>query len=162
MKFVKKYIKKNYKYLLLFLCFIIITQYIKTYICFERITGISMSPTYKNGEIKIGIGKFKQDDIKHNSVVIFNNKNTKNYDYIKRVIGLPGDTLIIKNGYVYVNDKKYEEFGDFEQIKNAGIASEKILIPQNCYFVMGDNRNNSKDSRSFGVIKYSDIKYIIK
>jgi signal peptidase I len=71
------------------------------------------------------------------------------YDYIKRVIGLPGDTVEVIDGTVYVNDMPLEE----PYITNPGNGfMAKITVPEGEYFVMGDNRNNSTDSRSFGTV----------
>lgn len=80
--------------------------------------------------------------------------------WIKRLIGMPNETIQIKDGSVYIDDKLLENdpFKDI-YIENSGIASEKITLGEDEYFVMGDNRNNSKDSRrkEVGVFKYSQI-----
>lgn len=80
-------------------------------------------------------------------------------DYIKRVIAVPGDMLDIKDGYVYINDKKIDE----TYIKDQGVTYNQglelpLTVPKNKVVVMGDNRLNSKDSRQIGLIEYNRIK----
>jgi signal peptidase I len=68
--------------------------------------------------------------------------------YVKRVIGLPGDTILIKDGEFYVNGKKLDYKKSKDKIVNAGLAAEEIKLKDDEYFVIGDNINNSEDSRS--------------
>lgn len=80
--------------------------------------------------------------------------------YIKRVIGLPGDHVQIKDGYVYVNGIKYEEQYLDDGIKtdlSAGGNFDDVIVPEKCVFVLGDNRPASVDSRKFGCIPISKI-----
>ena len=78
---------------------------------------------------------------------------------IRRIIGLPGDTLVIKGGRLYLNGEKYEDSFSEEAIKNPGIADEEIKVGEDEYFVLGDNRNLSEDSRSeiIGNVAKKDI-----
>lgn len=93
-------------------------------------------------------------------VVVFPIYNSETY-YIKRVIGLPGETIQIKEGKVYINDKELEDdiYGKDEFINDPGDAGEPITLASDEYFVLGDNRNMSTDSRSsyVGVIKKRNI-----
>lgn len=80
-------------------------------------------------------------------VVFFPNGNEKSHLYIKRVIGVPGDTVQIKNGTVYVNGKVFDEKIEAASIEHAELAEDEIEVGEDEFFVLGDNRNNSEDSR---------------
>lgn len=94
-------------------------------------------------------------------VISFSKKNDEGeqVEYIKRIIGLPGDTIQIKEGRVYVNDKQIDYNAKKESIVNAGLAAEQIHLGEEEYFVMGDNWNSSEDSRSnsVGVVELDEI-----
>jgi signal peptidase I len=111
--------------------------------------GQSMSPTLDAGdEVLVNRFIYKLSDPKPNDLVVFYpNGNQKSHCYIKRVIGVPGDTVQIKNGTVYVNGEPFEEKIETEYIENAELASEEITLQSGEFFVLGDNRNNSEDSR---------------
>lgn len=117
------------------------------------VMGDSMMPTYKNSDILV-IEKISNTYNRFDVVTI--KKSDKLY--IKRVIGLPGDDVLIKDGAVYVNSEKLNDvIADY--ILEAGMAAEPIILRENEYFVLGDNRNNSTDSRNDipGIIKSEEI-----
>ena len=113
------------------------------------VVGQSMSKTLNGGDqILVNRFVYKVTDPKTNDIVVFlPNGNEKSHYYVKRVIGVPGDTVQIRNGTVYVNGKAFDEETDVSSIEDAGLAAEEITLGQDEYIVLGDNRNNSEDSR---------------
>ena len=131
---------------------VIVVVLIRTFLITPiRVNGSSMYPTLKDKEIMIlnKIGKTVNGIDRFDIVVL------KEEDYlIKRVIALPGEKISCQNGNIYINGKKLKDkYG-------SGLTSdfEPIEVPKDSYFVMGDNRENSKDSRYIGPINKKEIK----
>ncbi len=111
--------------------------------------GSSMSPTLEDGDqVLINRMVYKISEPKANDVIVFMpNGNEKSHYYIKRVIAVPGDTIQIIDGKVYVNGQEFEEEISVDSIENPQLAENEITLDKGEYFVLGDNRNNSEDSR---------------
>lgn len=113
------------------------------------VVGPSMLGTLAEGdEVLVNRFVYKLTQPKTNDIVVFfPNGNEKSHLYIKRVIGVPGDTVQIKNGTVYVNGKVFDEKIEAASIEHAELAEDEIEVGEDEFFVLGDNRNNSEDSR---------------
>ncbi len=126
-----------------------------------EVIGSSMETTLTSGDNLI-VEKitYRFEEPKRFDIVVFPFQYAKKTYYIKRVIGLPGETVYIDDdGTIYINDEVLKENYGREVILNPGLASQPITLADNEYFVMGDNRNDSSDSRdpSVGNIKRKDI-----
>lgn len=145
--------KEKYKEILSYIIIIIVVLLIKHYIITPiKVNGNSMNNTLKDKDIMI-LDKisYRFQEIKRFDIVVVKKGN----DYlIKRVIGLPGETVEYKNNKLYINGKNIDEKFIHEKT-NDFIMEEKI--PDDCYFVVGDNRPVSNDSRYIGVINKKDI-----
>lgn len=128
----------------------------------QEISGASMEPSFYNGEYILTNKIFyKLKDPQRGDVVIFKSPKNKEIDYIKRVIGEPGDTVALKNNSLYVNGQKLNEpyLAAGVYIFGGSYLAEdgEIVVPQGKYFVLGDNRPHSADSREFGPIAKEDF-----
>ena len=122
-----------------------------------------MFPTYYNGQLFFANRFIDKTKIKQNEVIIFHSHNRLFNDiYIKRVIATPGSTVQIKNGIIYINGHQYIEKAKYPTMSEYGLAARKIVLKKNEYFVLGDNRNNSLDSRYLGPIQIKDIVGVVK
>lgn len=125
-----------------------------------EVSGESMYPTLRDGDhLIVDKISYRFSDPSRFDIVVFPFKYQEGTYYIKRIIGLPGETVQIQDGDVYINGKKLKEAYGSEAIRNPGLASAAVTLGQNEYFVLGDNRNNSADSRepSVGNVAREDI-----
>lgn len=125
------------------------------------IVGDSMEPMLYNGqEILINRVIYRLSSPKRGDVVVFlPNGNQNTHYYVKRVVGLPGETIHIQDGDVYVDGILLEEDESFDKMIDAGIALHELTLESDEFFVLGDNRNSSEDSRSgnIGAVKKENI-----
>lgn len=121
----------------------------------HRVQGISMQPNFENGELLLTEKiSYRVSKPKRGEVVVFEAPIGRKADFIKRIIGLPGDTMKIENGEVVVNEIKLVE--NYINTKTEGKIETTLASDE--YFVLGDNRSSSSDSRTFGSIKKESIK----
>jgi len=118
-----------------------------------RVEGTSMQPELRDQD-RLFINKFayRFESISRGDVVVFHYPRDPEKSYIKRVIGLPGDSLRIDDGRVYVNGQRIDESYVPKRYRDARSMPE-IVVPQGEYFVMGDHRSISSDSRDFGPVE---------
>lgn len=139
------------------ICFLIITFVGQR----SKVSGSSMEPTLSDGDnLIVDKISYRIHDPQRFDIIIFPYQYQENTYYIKRIIGLPGEMVYINDaGEIYINGKLLEEDYGLDTIQNPGLASEPITLGEDEYFVMGDNRNNSTDSRfaSVGEIKRQNI-----
>lgn len=143
----KKFFRELMPYILIILIVVLIRTFLVTPI---RVDGPSMNPTLKNGDIMI-LNKIAQVD--RFDIVVIKSKKVDT-TLIKRVIGMPGETLEVRDGVLYINDRKLDDKYGYGKTSDVG----KIKIPDDSYFVMGDNRVVSADSRAFGTFTKKEIK----
>ena len=148
----KKIIKELYPYVIIVVCVVLFRTFIATPV---RVDGDSMRESLHNGDILI-LNKLDNNYERFDVVVVNYNKSK----LVKRIIGLPGENIEYKNNQLYINNKKMD---DVETIRTLDFSLEELYsideIPKDHYFVMGDNRGNSLDSRDYrvGLIKKEDI-----
>lgn len=116
------------------------------------VSGDSMYPTFCNADLCTGTRPASADALSAGDIVVFKEDGAL---MIKRIVAAPGDDVLIESGMLYVNERlsPYQ----YEKIEEPGIAKETVHISDDEYFCMGDNRNTSYDSRSYGPVTYSQI-----
>ncbi len=123
--------------------------------------GDSMNPELENGDIVlVNTLIYNAKNPSRGDVIVFKPQGDGSmHSYIKRVIGLPGETVEIKSGIIYIDGKEFKEDYDTSVIQEAGLAAEKMKLKKQEYFVLGDNRLSSTDSRSaeVGAVKKTEI-----
>lgn len=121
----------------------------------------SMEPTVMAGQtFFVNRAIYKVSSPKRGDIVAFRKgKNKSSGTYVKRIIGLPGETIEIKEGQILIDGKTYIEKKSFPAMSNGGLAEESVTLRKDEYFVLGDNRNSSEDSRfrDMGNIKKENI-----
>lgn len=153
----KEDIKKSlFEYIKVILVTVIVTYAVLFFVQISRVVGSSMEPTYHNGNI-ILVDKvfYKRGTPSYNDIVVVAYHVSAGEDQIiKRVIGLPGDHIEMKDNQLYRNGELLNE--DYIREPMANNNDFAYDIPEGKVFVMGDNRNNSVDSRMIGYIDFKD------
>ena len=147
-----EFFKDAFKYIL-----VVVVVFLLFVFCvgLQGVTGPSMYPTLQEGNILI-VNKllYRLKDIERNDIIILMHDDKY---MVKRIVGLPGEHVEYKDNYVYVNGVKYKEtFIDTTKVKTNDFSINDLgyeTIPDNMYLVLGDNRENSMDSRDFGLVE---------
>ena len=155
-------LKEVLDWVVFFVILIGLTFLINTYVGQRTyISGPSMQPTLHDGDnLIVDKISYRFTDPKRYDIIVFPYRYQEDTFYIKRIIGLPGETVQIINGYVYINGElREDEVYGAEVMEDAGIASEPITLGEDEYFVLGDNRNHSSDSRdpNVGVLHRDEL-----
>ena len=152
----KGYVKDIIEMLIYFVVVIVSVLLIHQFVGQQiEVSGSSMESTLHNEDhLILEKLSYEMGDPKRFDIIVFRPySEEKDTYYIKRVIGLPGETIQIIGSDIYINNKLLvEDYGN-EPIQNPGIAETAIVLGENEYFLLGDNRNNSKDSRDPSVGK---------
>lgn len=137
-------------YILIVIC---ATYLIVTYVGQRtKVSGDSMQATLQDGDnLIVDKISYRFRDPKRYEIIVFPYRYAEDTYYIKRIIGLPGETVQIIDGYVYIDGEQLDEDYGLEVMNNPGNAANPITLGEDEYFVLGDNRNRSADSRESNV-----------
>ena len=143
----KKFLKENYIYIIIIIVVLLIRTFIATPV---RVDGKSMNKTLSNGDIMI---LNKLGTVKRESIVVID-KEYSGSTIIKRIIGMPGETIECKDGVIYINGTKYDDKYAYGETSDF----TRVTLKDDEYYVLGDNRLVSADSRYSGPVKEEYIK----
>lgn len=155
----QKQLKELMQYLVILFVALIISLFVVSVVTKKYhpvfVSGSSMNPTYKNGNILVSTVDFEYNELEIGDIVVFK----KGKQMIKRIVAKEGDIVYICDGLLYVNDElsPYQ----FEDIEDAGMLSEPYKVKENELFCLGDNRNHSNDSRKFGPVAFNEVRFKI-
>ena len=157
----KEIIKELAGWLLSIVLIIAFTWFVVTFVGQRtEVSGSSMETTLSDkDQLIVDKMTYRFRDPKRYDIVVFPYQYQDNTYYIKRIIGLPGETVQILSGMVYIDGMRLDEHYGNEIMENPGIAEEPLTLGEDEYFVLGDNRNNSIDSRAsdVGLIHRKDL-----
>lgn len=146
--------------ILTLIIFFVIQMFIRNF----RVVGTSMANNLHDGQYliidKISYSSFLRDDIglvgpTRGDVVVFKPPRNPDDDYVKRIVGLPGEKIQVIKGQLYVNDQLLDE--PFEPVTGTYSMPAPVIVPEDQVFVLGDNRNNSNDSHNWGPLPLENI-----
>lgn len=133
----------------LFILVVLVIAFLMSRFIFSRVKVVnhSMEHTLEEGDnVLIDKISYRFSDPKRFDIIVFKQKGTGE-ELIKRIIGLPGETVLIKDGKIYINDEELEDVKGLDKPENAGLAQQPVKLSVGEYFVLGDNREESIDSR---------------
>ena len=135
--------------LLLFLCFFLWAS--SCFVSYRRVVGDSMEPAFSTGSILVCTKSADPEMLRCGDCVVAKVPyRGETLTVIKRIAGLPGDRIQIRDGILYRNGEAVSD--DLPRMEDAGIAGDTVLLSPGQYFLLGDNRNHSRDSREFGPV----------
>lgn len=151
------FIKGDYKVLAIIMASLFMAFIVSSFVIgFNRIVGKSMEPTFHENEwVLINKISYLNKCPQYDDIIVFRKKDVSSDILIKRVVAIPGDTIEIKNGVLIINNIVRKDSFFLENDE----CMEKISVKEGCYFVLGDNRDNSSDSRCWEnpFVKEKDI-----
>ena len=153
---IREFLLDSIKFFIVIFVVLILFLYV---VSITQVVGNSMYPTLQNQEVLV-LNKaiYRFSDVKRGDIISLSYADTKYL--IKRVVGLPGDTIEFRDNTLYINGEVYEEDYLGDDVITDDFSLQDIgydVIPEDMYLVLGDNRQNSMDGRDIGLIKKSDI-----
>ncbi|MFN8434220.1 MAG: signal peptidase I [Anaerolineales bacterium] len=119
-----------------------------------RVDGFSMQPTLQDGEfVLVSKLSYKFGDFQRGDIIVFDFPMNPDEELVKRIIGVPGDHVMVRDSHVYVNEQMLNE----NYIAQAPLYSGDWIVPDGTLFVLGDNRNNSNDSKDWGLLPQGNV-----
>lgn len=151
----KRFIHEYYKYFVTLIAVLVVFFGLQATIQSSVVLGTSMEPNFETGQ-RLIVNKiiYKFDELKRGDVVVLRPPSDTNAEYLKRVVGLPGESVEIKNGLVYIDG---EPLSEPYILDSPNYTMKKLEVPQGYCFVLGDNRNNSNDSHIWGPLPQGNI-----
>lgn len=150
----QKSLKKDILDMVVYFAVVVLAAYLIVTYVGQRTTvdGNSMYPTlHDKDNLLVDKVSYRLGDVERFDIIVFEYPHKKDVHYIKRVIGLPGETVQIIDGVIYINGEVLEENYGYEVMRDARRAAEPVTLGPDEYFVLGDNRNDSTDSRAESV-----------
>jgi signal peptidase I len=128
----------------------------------HKVSGSSMFPNFHDGDYIITDKiSYRLGDPKLGDVVVFKNPRDESQDFIKRIIGTPGNKVRLENNHIFLNGRLLPEPYLSKSVNTDGMAflqeGDEVTVPPGVYFVLGDNRPHSSDSRDWGYVKKNEI-----
>lgn len=151
---IKEFFSDTFKYFLVVIFVLLVIVYVFT---FTQVVGPSMEPTLEAKNITVlSKSHYQFFEVKRGDIIAFEYNGMRNL--VKRVIGLPGETVEFKDNVLYINGQEVKEpYIKNEVTKDYVLKKPSNVIPEDMYFVVGDNRDDSLDSRVIGLIDKKDI-----